>query len=118
MIAAHPYRRRFLEEPAERPGARDEMLERASGDGFFGMCQGIEALNGRGLTIQNEFSHELGDILNTNMTAGSDAHKVEQIGTVATDFQRPVSCLQGLIRELRGGRYQPVDLRRKTVLER
>ena len=118
MIAAHPYRRRFLEEPAERPGARDEMLERASGDGFFGMCQGIEALNGRGLTIQNEFSHELGDILNTNMTAGSDAHKVEQIGTVATDFQRPVSCLKGLIRELRCGRYQPVDLRRKTVLER
>ena len=28
MIAAHPYRRRFLEEPAERPGVRDEMLER------------------------------------------------------------------------------------------
>ncbi|MCI0788248.1 MAG: PHP domain-containing protein, partial [Chloroflexi bacterium] len=48
MIAAHPYRRRFLEEPAERPGVREEMLERASGDGFFRMCRGIEALNGRG----------------------------------------------------------------------
>jgi len=117
MIAAHPYRRRFLEEPAERPGVRDEMLERASGDGFFQMCQGIEALNGRGLTIQNEFSQELGGILSTNMTAGSDAHKIEQIGTVATEFQRPVSCLQDLIRELRGGRYQPIDLRQKTVPE-
>ena len=115
MIAAHPYRRRFLEEPAERPGVREEMLERASGDGFFRMCRGIEALNGRGLAIQNQFSLELGGRLNTNMTAGSDAHKVEQIGTVATEFQRPVSCLEDLIRELREGRYQPVDLRQKAV---
>ena len=115
MIAAHPYRRRFLEEPAERPGVREEMLERASGDGFFRMCRGIEALNGRGLAIQNQFSLELGGRLSTNMTAGSDAHKVEQIGTVATEFQRPVSCLEDLIRELREGRYQPVDLRQKAV---
>ena len=111
MIAAHPYRRRFLEEPAERPGVRNEMLERASQDKLFQMCQGIEVLNGRGLSIQNGFSIELAGILDIGMTAGSDAHKVEQIGTVATEFQRPVSCLQDLIRELRCGRYQPVDLR-------
>jgi len=49
------------------------------------------------------------------MTAGSDAHKVEQIGTVATEFQQPISCLKDLIRELRSGRYQPVDLRKKAV---
>ena len=115
MIAAHPYRRRFLEEPAERPEVREEMLERASGDEFFRMCQGIEALNGRGLAVQNKFSLELGGRLRTNMTAGSDAHKVEQIGTVATEFQRQVACLDDLIRELREGRYQPVDLRQKTV---
>ena len=114
MVAAHPYRRRFLEEPAERLGVRNEMLERASQDRFFQMCQGIEALNGRGLAIQNEFSSDLGMILSANMTAGSDAHKVEQIGTVATEFHRPVSCLKDLIRELRGGRYQPMDLRQKA----
>ncbi len=115
MIAAHPYRRRFLEEPAERPGVREEMLERARGDDFFQMCQGIEALNGRGLAIQNEFSLDLSGMLNPNMTAGSDAHKVEQIGTVATEFKRPVSCLKDLIKELREGRYHPVDLRQKAV---
>jgi hypothetical protein len=91
------------------------MLERACGDGFFRMCQGIEALNGRGLAIQNLFSLELGGRLRANMTAGSDAHKVEQIGTVATEFQRPVTCLKDLIRELREGRYQPVDLRQTVV---
>jgi len=115
MIAAHPYRRRFLEEPAVRPGIREEMLERASGDEFFRMCQGIEALNGRGLAVQNQFSLDLGGRLSINMTAGSDAHKVEQIGTVATEFQRPVSCLEDLIRELREGRYRPVDLRLKAA---
>jgi len=115
MIAAHPYRRRFIEEPAEKPGVRKEMLERASGDGFFQMCQGIEALNGRGIKIQNEFSQELGGILSAKMTAGSDAHKKEQIGTVATEFQRPISCVQDLIKELRDGRYQPVDLRQKAI---
>ena len=115
MIAAHPYRRRFLEEPAERPGVREEMLERARSDEFFQMCQGIEALNGRGLAIQNEFSLELGRLLSSNMTAGSDAHKVEQIGTVATEFNGQVSCLKDLIRELREGRYHPVDLREKTA---
>ena len=115
MIAAHPYRRRFLEEPAVRPGIRDEMLERASGDEFFRMCHGIEALNGRGSAVQNQFSLDLGRRLSANMTAGSDAHKVEQTGTVATEFQRPVSCLEDLIRELREGRYRPVDLRKKAA---
>lgn len=115
MIAAHPYRRRFIEEPAEKPGVREEMLERAGGDEFFQMCQGLEALNGRGLSIQNQFSLDLGGMLSVSMTAGSDAHKVEQIGTVATEFERPVSCLADLIKELRAGRFHPVDLRNKTA---
>ncbi|MDA1127448.1 MAG: PHP domain-containing protein [Chloroflexi bacterium] len=115
LIAAHPYRRRFIEEPAKRPGIRDEMLERAGDDKFFGICQGVEALNGRGTTVQNQFSLDLGKKLNANMTAGSDAHKVEQLGTVATEFQRPVSCLSDLINELQNGRYSPVDLREKAT---
>ena len=115
MIAAHPYRRRFIEEPAEKPGVREEMLERAGGDEFFQMCQGLEALNGRGLSIQNQFSLDLGGMLSVSMTAGSDAHKVEQIGTVATEFERPVSCLADLIKELQAGRFHPVDLRNKTA---
>ena len=115
MIAAHPYRRRFIEESAEKPGVRDEMLERACGDEFFQMCQGLEGLNGRGLTIQNQFSRDLGGLLCVSMSAGSDAHKVEQIGTVATEFQRPVTGLADLISELKEGRFQPVDLRQQSA---
>ena len=47
IIAAHPYRRRFLEEPARQPSAREEMLDRATGDEFFGICNAIESINGR-----------------------------------------------------------------------
>ncbi|HAA96032.1 MAG TPA: hypothetical protein DCE26_10150 [Dehalococcoidia bacterium] len=111
LIAAHPYRRRFLEEPAEKPGMRDEMLDRASGDEFFQMCQGIEAVNGRGTEVQNRFSQDLGGRLSFSMTAGSDAHKVEQIGAAATEFENPIAGLNDLIRELKGGRFRPVDLR-------
>ncbi|MCH7865694.1 MAG: hypothetical protein IIC56_10845 [Proteobacteria bacterium] len=68
--------------------------------------------------MQNQFSLDLGGRLNINMTAGSDAHKVEQIGTVATEFHRPVSGLEDLIRELREGRYRPVDLRAADRPER
>ena len=48
IIAAHPYRRRFLEEPAKQPEARVQMLERARKDYYFGLCDAIEGFNGPG----------------------------------------------------------------------
>ena len=116
LIAAHPYRRRFLEEPARRPSARAEMLDRASGDGFFGICDAIEGINGRATEVETDFSLDLVGRLEMKMTGGSDAHKVEQLGTAATLFQRDITGLEDLIEELKGGRFQAVDLRngRKT----
>ena len=111
LIAAHPYRRRFLEEPARQPSARDEMLDRASNDGFFGICDAIEGINGRANDVQTDFSLDLGNRLAMKMTGGSDAHRVEQLGTAATRFQRKISGLVDLIEELKGGRFQAVDLR-------
>jgi sugar phosphate isomerase/epimerase len=111
IIAAHPYRRRFLPGPAERPGARDEMLERARNDGLFRVCQAIEGLNGRGTEAQNRFSLDLGDRLHTGITAGSDAHRVEQLGTTATEFPSRIESMDDLIFHLRSGNYRPVDLR-------
>ena len=111
IVAAHPYRRRFLADPAKRPGARDEMLERATGDDFFQMCQAIEGLNGRGSDVQNLFSQDLGARLDCVLTAGSDAHRVEQLGTAATEFSGDVESLEDLIFQLREGCCRPVDLR-------
>ena len=111
IIAAHPYRRRFLAEPAQRPGVRDEMLDRASGDDFFQMCQAIECLNGRGSDVQNEFSRDLATRLDAVLIAGSDAHRVEQLGTAATEFSENVESLDDLIFQLRNGSCRPIDLR-------
>ena len=110
-IAAHPYRRRFLEEPANNPDARAEMLDRAGDDGLFQICDAIEGLNGRGTAKQNRFSWELGEVLGARMTGGSDAHREDQLGTAATRFQSPITGLNDLIRELKEGRFQAVDLR-------
>ena len=120
IIAAHPYRRRFLEDPGHLPEARREMLDRASGDGFFGSCDAIEGINGRGNEVQNLFSQDLGDRLEIKMTGGSDAHRVEQIGTAATLFERKITGLDDLIRELKAGRFKakklihPQEARRTT----
>lgn len=111
IIAAHPYRRRFLAEPGRAPEVRAEMLERAGADGLFRICDAIESVNGRGTNLENRFSWDLAELLGTKVTGGSDAHRPEQLGAAATRFERPIGCLDDLIRELRAGRFRPVDLR-------
>jgi predicted metal-dependent phosphoesterase TrpH len=111
MIAAHPYRRRFLEEPGREPEARAEMLGRACQDRFFRCCDAIEGINGRGTPLENQFSQDLRDQLGINSTAGSDAHRLEQLGTAATRFQKKINGLADLIEEIRAGRFESVDLR-------
>ena len=110
MVAAHPHRRRFLEDPGHLPEIREEMLENAAKDRIFQMCQAVEGLNGRATPVQNSFSHELSLRLEAKMTAGSDAHRPHQIGTAATMFEREITDLAGLIEELKAGRFRPMDL--------
>ena len=108
MVAAHPYRRRFL---ADQPQDREGMLERACRDQFFRGCHAIEGVNGRGTLLENRFAQDLGSRLDIPATGGSDAHRREQLGTAATRFQRTITNLSDLIGELRAGRFQAVDLR-------
>jgi hypothetical protein len=111
MIAAHPYRRRFLEEPAQDLGARQEMLDKAGADEFFDYCDAIEEINGRGSAQENRFSLDLRERLAMKSTGGSDAHRVMQLGAAATRFQKKITGLQGLIEEIRQGRFCAVDLK-------
>ena len=103
MIAAHPHRRRFLEDPGHKPEAREEMLQRAHGDDFFQMCHAVEGFNGRATEVQNSFSHELGERLGAKMSAGSDAHRLEQVGTAATYLEEKISSLADLIKQIKLG---------------
>ena len=111
LIAAHPYRRRFLEDPGRDPANRAEMLDRATGDPFFNLCEAVESLNGRGSVEQNRYADDLISALALPSVGGSDAHRVAQMGTAATEFQGKVGCLDDLLRLLKTGLCRPVDLR-------
>lgn len=108
VVAAHPYRRRFL---PERQQDREAMLERACGDQFFRCCDALEGINGRGTVLENGFTQDLMARLVMPATGGSDAHRLEQLGTAATRFQRTITSLADLIGELRAGRFHAVDLK-------
>ena len=53
----------FWRSPGRDPDARSGMLERAVADPFFGLCEAVEALNGRGSVEQNRYSAGLGRVV-------------------------------------------------------
>ena len=110
LIAAHPYRRRFLAEPAQDPDARAEMLHRAAADPCLRLFDAIESCNGRGSAAENRFAEDLRQRLARPGCGGSDAHRPHQIATAATRFQRRITSLDDLVAEIRAGRMTAVNL--------
>ncbi|MGE0685167.1 MAG: PHP domain-containing protein, partial [Dehalococcoidia bacterium] len=109
MIAAHPYRRQMPWDAKHEDDYRHG-LEKACLNPAYALCAGIEVINGRGKAIENQFSAELCHRLGMPASASSDSHSPGDIGKCATEFLRPVSCLEELIVELQAGRFRPVAL--------
>ena len=109
MVAAHPYRRQM---PWYVDSERDyqEALLRASHNPAYKHCQALERLNGRGTVKENQFSAALCDFMDMPGTAGTDSHSRSDIGRVATNFFRDITCVEDLIGELHAGRFEAVDL--------
>jgi predicted metal-dependent phosphoesterase TrpH len=110
MVAAHPYRRQmpwFVRSETEY----EQALERAERNPAYEYVAAMETLNGRGSAKENAFSQRLAGRMGMPGTAGTDSHSVSDIGRVATYFERDVRDLRDLIRELKAGRFYPVDLR-------
>ena len=109
IIGAHPYRRRFISDTENNAGyQRENMIVKAAEDQFFNICDAIEGLNGRGASSENRFSIELADRLGLKISAGSDAHRLEQIGVAATEFYKKIDGLSDLITEIKNGRFEAV----------
>ncbi len=106
MILAHPYRRNL-----HREDDIGEAAERYCQQPFLRHVDIIETRNGRGSDRQNEFSREMCRRLNLKETGGSDAHKSADLPSCATHFEREIHHVQGLIAELRAGRFKAIDLR-------
>ena len=110
LIAAHPYRRRFLADPGEDPAVRSEMLNRALDDEMLRLFDAVESHNGRGKETENLFSEDLRRGLCLPGTGGSDTHYLPQMGTAATLFERRITSLDELVAELKAGRMRAVNL--------
>jgi len=109
LVAAHPYRRQ-LPFHLRHDGDWSEALERALANLAYRHVCAMEALNGRGSERENAFATELCERLGLPAVAASDAHQRDDVGRCATHFERAVTDVTDLIRELRAGRFQPVPL--------
>lgn len=116
VIAAHPYRRRYLQEEGRWPDGYSRMLAHACQDQSFAHCHGVEALNGRGTAEENRFSTDLAVRLGKGPTGGSDSHRLGDLGTYATRFEAEINGVNDLIRELKAGRYSPAALSKAPPL--
>ena len=117
MVVAHPYRRVYRKGADTSDENYREMLDRGARNHVFDMVNGVEVFNSRGLPEENAFSADLARRFDLPGTGASDAHKLEDLGTYATEFERRISDLDDLITELRAGRFKPaiLDKRREVV---
>jgi predicted metal-dependent phosphoesterase TrpH len=77
----------------------------------------VELLNGGSRRGEDERTADLVAKYGYRTTGGSDSHLVSLIGVCATRFEADIKDIEGLVRELKSGRYEPVDFRapRKPV---
>jgi predicted metal-dependent phosphoesterase TrpH len=92
VVPAHPF------DPA-KPGIRDAVPSLA---GVFA----IEGFNGQSEAADNIRAQELGERLNLQLTGGSDAHSLFELGRCVTEFDNNISTMTDLIAELKAGRFK------------
>ena len=73
----------------------------------------VEVLNGGSRKGEDDRSEALVKQYGYRAIGGSDSHLVSLIGLCATRFNADVRTADDLVRELRGGAYEPVDFRPK-----
>ncbi len=71
----------------------------------------VEALNGGSRKGEDARVQELIARYGYRAYGGSDSHLVSFVGICATEFEADIHTIDDLVRELRGGRYRPVDFR-------
>ena len=71
----------------------------------------VEAINGGSRKGEDERVEELVRRYGYRAYGGSDSHLVSFVGICATEFEGEIRTVEDLVRELKGGRYRPVDFR-------
>jgi predicted metal-dependent phosphoesterase TrpH len=101
MVYAHPFR--GLSEPAisDSGGALEIVLGKVD----ITSVDAVEGLNGRNRDIYNQPALEMAARHNLKTTGGSDAHRVDEIGTCVTVFESSITTDAELLNELKAGRF-------------
>lgn len=71
----------------------------------------VETRNGQEPPHRNEGAAAMSESFDLPGIGGSDAHFITWIATAATEFEVAIADEDGFLRELRAGRYRPVDFR-------
>ena len=105
MIAAHPFRgfNTF------GIGQLKMTVEQACTRKVFDFVDAIEIRNGKLSDQENDMAARVAARVGLPGTAGSDAHRLDEVGKWVTDFERPIENEQELVEELRAGRFTVVS---------
>lgn len=101
MIAAHPFRGFLLFGIAQLQMSVEQACRRA----IFDYVEGVEIFNCKLTDPENEMARQVADLLGLLGVAGSDAHRLEEVGRGVTVFSKEVRNERELIAELRAGRF-------------
>jgi len=102
MIAAHPFRgfKTF------GIGQLQLTVAQASKRKVFEFVDAVEIGNGKLSPDENEMAHEVAQTLNLPGTGGSDAHRVDELGTWTTVFEKNIENEQQLLEALHAGSFR------------
>jgi predicted metal-dependent phosphoesterase TrpH len=105
MIAAHPFRgfKTF------GIGQLQMTVEQASKRKFFKFVDAVEIGNGKLSQDENDMARKVAEKLGLPGTGGSDAHRVDEIGTWATEFENDIEDEIQLVEELHAGRFRAME---------
>jgi predicted metal-dependent phosphoesterase TrpH len=102
MIAAHPFRgfKTF------GIGQLQMTVEQASRRKMLQLVDAVEVGNGKLAPDENEMARKVAEKLGLPGTGGSDAHRVDEIGTYVTVFEKEIQSEIELVQELHTGRFK------------
>ena len=104
MIAAHPFRgfKTF------GIGQLQLTVEQACRRKVFEFVDAVEIGNGKLSSDENDMARKVAEKLGLPGTGGSDAHRVDEIASWVTVFEKDIEDENQLLQELHAGRFEAV----------
>ena len=105
MIAAHPFRGFKTFGIGQLQMTVDQACKRK----VLEFVDAVETGNGKLSSDENEMARKVAEKLGLPGTGGSDAHRIDEIATWLTDFDKDIEDENDLLRELHAGRFRAVQ---------